>query len=809
MTFWQDVRFGIRNLRKAPAFALTAAFTIALGIGATTAIFSTCDAMLWKPNPLPHMNTLVAVLQREPGSDDDWDQVTPGDIGDIRREAPSLASLASWQGGLANIAGSGSPPDRVFQALVSANFFDVAGVQPARGRAFQPGEDQLGREHEVILSDSLWHTQFAADPNIVGRMIRLDDVPYTVTGVMPPGFDFPQATQVWTPMALKPDQQVSRVYQTLQSIARLKPGHTVQQAAAEVDGIARRLEKAWPQSNTKRRFWVWPAIRFLVDSYTRQYLVMLLGSVIFVLLIACANVANLQFARATGRLREVAVRRALGASRWRLIAQLVTESTLISITGAAFGLVIAQWGMRMIREGMPPEIERFILGWKDIHLDGRALLFTLLAALASGILAGLAPAWQSSHPNLTETLREGGRGASTGRSHRRLRSILVAGEIALAVILLAGAGLMIRGFRALVDTGRSMEPDTLLTLRLAITDNKYKEKPQVADFYRRVLERVQALPGVRSAVAITALPYSPHSNWRDFTIEGRQVEPGNNPSGMYQATSPEYFDTLHVPLLEGRVLRAGDGASAPGVAVISKRLADRWWKGESPIGKRIRLGEADSKEPWKTIVGVVGDMPHNPYERNPRPMIYVPYQQEPALWMDIGIRTAGDPLLLGQAVTTAVHSVDPDQPVTDMHTMTKSIHDRAIGLNYMAALMGVFGALALLLSAVGVYGVMAYMVSEQTRDIGVRIALGASQGSVLSAIFRRGLLVTAAGLAVGLPIAYALARLMASLVFGVATYDPITFIGIPLTLLGAASLATYLPAWRATRIDPIVALRYE
>ena len=809
MSLWQDIRFGVRNLRKAPAFAATAAFTIALGIGATTAIFSTCDALLWKPNPLPHLDTLVAVMQSDPGSDNDWEQATPADLDDIRRESTSFASLASWQGGLANIAASGSAPDRVFQALVTANFFDVAGVQPARGRAFQPGEDQLGRQHEVILGDGLWHTQFAADPNIVGRVIRLDDVPYTVTGVMPPGFNFPQATQVWTPMALKPDQQVSRVYQNLQSIARLKPGHTVQQAAAEVDGIARRLEKAWPMSNKNRRFVVWPAIRILVDNYTRQYLVMLLGSVLFVLLIACANVANLQFARATGRLREVAVRRALGASRWRLIAQLVTESTLISVTGAAFGLLIAQWGMRMIRDGMPPEVERFILGWKDIQLDGRALLFTLIAALASGILAGLAPAWQSSHPNLTEALREGGRGASAGRSHRRLRSILVAGEIAMAVILLAGAGLMIRGFRALVDTGRSLEPDTLLTLRLAITDNKYKEKPQVADFYRRVLERVQALPGVRSAAAITALPYSPHSNWRDFTIEGRPVEPGDNPSGMYQATSPEYFETLHVPVLEGRVLRASDGAGAPGVVVIGKRLAERWWKGESPIGKRIRLGEADSKEPWKTIVGVVGDMPHNPYERNSRPTIYVPYQQEPDLWMDIGVRTASDPLLLGQAVTAAVHSVDSDQPVTEMQTMTKSIHDRAIGLNYMAALMGVFGALALLLSAVGVYGVMAYMVSEQTRDIGVRMALGASRGSVLGAIFRRGLLVTAAGLAVGLPVAYAIARLLASLIYGVTSSDPITFIGIPLALLAAASLAIYLPAHRATRIDPIVALRHE
>ena len=809
MSLWQDIRFGARNLQKSPGFALTAAFTIALGIGTTTAIFSTCDAMMWKPNPLPHMDTLVTVLQREPGFNNDWEPVTPGDVDDIRRASSSFASLTSWQGGLANIASSGTTPDRVSQALVSVNFFDVAGVQPARGRPFQPGEDQPGQDHEVILSDSLWRTRFAGDPQIVGRIIRLDDVAYTVTGVMPANFAFPLAADIWTPLALKPERRLSRVYQALQTVARLKPGHTMEQAAVEVNGIAERLEKAWPQTNKNRRFVVWPAIQYMVDGYTRQYLIMLLGSVLFVLLIACANVANLQFARATGRLREVAVRRALGASRWRLIVQLITESTLISCCGAVLGLAIAYWGMHLIRNGMPPEVERYILGWQDIHLDGRALLFTLVAALGSGILAGLVPAWQASKPNLTDALREGGRGSSSGKARHRVRNVLVAGEVALAVVLLVGAGLMIRGFRTLVDTGKSMQPDTLLTLRLAITDNKYKEKPQVADFYRRVLERIEALPGVQSTAAVTAMPYSPHSNWRDFTIEGRQVEPGNIPSGMYQVASPGYFDLVHVPLMAGRLLRDGDGASAPGVVVISERLAERWWKGESPIGKRIRLGEADSKEPWKTIVGVVGNMPHNPYERTPRPEIYLPYQQEPELWMDIGVRTAGDPLLLAPVVTGAVHSVDPDQPLTEMHTMTKSIHDRAIGLNYMAALMGVFGALALVLSAVGVYGVMAYMVSEQTRDIGIRMALGAPRGSVLAAIFRRGMLVTGIGLLVGLPLAFGLARLMASLIYGVKASDPATFIGISIALVGAAALAIYLPARRATRIDPILALRYE
>jgi len=809
MSLWQDIRYGARNLRNSPGFALTAAFTIALGIGATTAIFSLCDAMLWKPVPLPHLDALVSIQQSEPGNPDGWADATPADIDEIRRGNTSFASLASWEGGLANLAGTGVTPDRVNQSLVSANFFAVAGVQPARGRAFQPDEDQPGRDHEVILSDRLWHGRFGGDPNIVGRTIRLDDIPYTVTGVMPSSFDFPQATEVWTPMALTPEQRNSHTAQSLQSIARLKPGSTIEQATAEVDGIARRLEKSYPESNKNRHFVVWPVLRFLVGDLTHQYLVMLLGAVAFVLLIACVNVANLQFARATGRLREVAVRRALGAGRWRVIAQLVIESVLLSLLGAGIGLLLAYWGTNLIRGGMPAEVERYVLGFKDIQIDGRTLIFTLIAAVASGILAGLAPAWQGSHPNLTSALREGGRGSSTGRARQRVRNILVASEIALAVVLLVGAGLMVRGFSTLLNTGKAIEPETLLTLRLAITDNKYHEKPQIVEFYRQVLERIQALPGVRSAAAVTALPYSFDSSGRDFTIEGRTVEPGDVPNGMYQVSSPEYFGTLHVPLRDGRFLLSSDGPTAPPVAMVSERMAQRWWKNKSPIGEHIRIGDADSKEPWMTIVGVVGDVFHDPYERAPRPTIYVPYQQRPALWMDIGVRTAGDPLLVAPAVTAAIHSVDPDQPISDMRSMEKSIHNRAIGLNYVASLMGVFGIIALVLSAIGVYGVMSYMVSEQTRDIGLRMALGAPRGSVLGSVFRRGMTVTAAGLIVGMPLAYALARLMASLIYGVTSTDVLTFVGIPLALIGAAALAIYIPARRAMRIDPIIALRYE
>ncbi len=808
MPLFQDVRYGTRLLRKSPGFAATAVLTLALGIGATTAVFSVCDSLLWKPVALPRLESLVTVLQSVPEDPGHWNTATPADLDDVRRESTMFQSLATWQGGMANIAGSGEP-ERVLQALVSANFFDVLEVQPAFGRAFQAGEDQPGREREVVLSQRLWKRRFAGSRAVIGQTIRLDDQNYLIIGVMSATFDFPLATEVWTPHALTPAQRASRRANLLEAAARLKPGRTVEQAAAEVDSICARLEQRYPDTNKNRRLMVWPVQRYLVEYETSQYLRMLLGSVLFVLLIACVNVANLQFGRASGRLREVAVRTALGASRGRVITQLVTESILLSLAGAGLGLLIARWGLNLIKGGMPAEIERYILGWKDIQLDGRTLLFTLIAAVCSGILAGLAPAWQCSRPNLTDALKEGGRGSSTGGRRHRLRSMLVAAEVALAVVLLVGAGLMVRGFRALVDRGERLEPATLLTMRLAITDNKYHEPYQRLAFYRDVLARIDAVPGVRSAAAVTALPYSHHSSGRAFTIEGRPVEPGRLPIGMYQVVSPGYFETLRIPLRAGRFLAVSDGPDARQVAVISERMAQRWWSNESPLGKRIKLGAADSTSPWLTIVGVVGDTMHNPYDREPRRTIYVPYQQAPALWLDIGVRTAGDPLGVAQAVIAAVHSVDREQPITELQTMERAIHNGAIGLNYMAVLMGVFGVLALVLSAIGVYGVMAYQVSEQTHEIGIRVALGAERPNVLGMVFRRGMLTIAAGLVIGLPLAYGFARLMSSLIYGVTAGDAATFITIPASLIAAAALAIYVPARRAMKIDPIVALRYE
>jgi putative ABC transport system permease protein len=804
-----SIRYTFRSLGKSPGFAATAVVTLALGIGATAAIFSVCDAMLWKPIPLPHIESLVTILQRDADDPNNWDATTPADVDDIRAQSVSYDGMASYQQGLANIAGPGGEPERVNQALVGVNFFDVLGVQPALGRAFRPGEDQPGSEHEVILSNRFWQRRFGGDRNIVGATIRLDDMDHVVAGVMPPQFDFPLATEVWTPLAFQPAALHSRTSQTLENVARLKAGRTVEQASVEADGIAHRLAALYPDTNKKRLFLVTPAQEFLIGREDRQYTMMLFWSVVFVLLIACSNVANLQYARATGKAREVALRMALGAARWRLVSQVVSECVMLSLGGALLGVGVAKWGVDMIRAGMPARIGRYILGWQEMGIDYRTLGFMLAAALASGILAGIAPAWQCSRPNRTKNLRDGGRGSSTGRSRRRLRGVLVGFEIALAVVLLVGASLMVRGFQSLVTTAGNLDPATMLSLRLTLTETKYHEDHQVAAFYTDALRRLNALPGVKSSVAVTALPYSGHSSGTGFTIEGRPLERGDQPSCQLQSVSDRYFRTLGVPLRSGRLLDDTDGAETPRAGVIGERMAQKWWPHESPIGKRIKLGGPDSKDPWITIVGVAGDVTHDVYDRGPRPVLYVPLTQSPKRWMDIGVRTVGDPLRLAPAVTAAIRAVDPEMPITGMATLETWMHEQSVGLNYMAVLMGVFGVLALVLSSVGVYGVMAYVVSEQTQEIGIRMALGAARSSVLGLVFRRGMVTTLAGLAVGIAAAYALAPMIASLVYGVSPKDPATFIGIPLALAAAAALAIYIPARRAMKIDPIVALRYE
>jgi putative ABC transport system permease protein len=810
MNVWNDIRFGARTLRKSPGFTITAVITLALGIGATTATYSVCDAMLWKPVPYLDFSKLTMVLQRVPDDPNDWRLLSPADFDDFNRQNTSFESMAAYQYGRANIAGAGSEPVRVRQVLVTANYFDVLNVRPALGRGFASGEDRPGHEREVILSDALWRRQFGADSALIGNTIHLDDNNYTVIGVMPPKFEFPKTAEIWTPMALTPEQRNSRSNLSFDAVGNLKPGYTVAQAQAELDAFAPRLARQFPATNRDRRFMAINAHEYLIGIYTHQYSLMLFYSVIFVLLIACMNVANLQFARAIGRSREVAVRTALGAGRGRLMVQFVTESVLVSLAGAVLGLPVAMFGLQAILGGMPPEVEKYILGWHEISLDGRALAFTLLAAVATGILAGLAPAWQCSRTDINDTLKQGGRGSSDTGARHRLRSILVAGEIALSVVLLVGASLMIRGVKSMVNSASGRDPETLLTLRLALTETRYQQPHQIAAFYRDVLHRLGALPGVESAFAVTAMPYSEHSSWRSFEIEGRAPKPGDTPGAEYQAVTPNYSRTMHVPLLAGRFIEPGDGPDAPPAAVISEQLARRYWPGKAfPIGEKIRIDSPDAPKGWFTIAGVVGNVVEEMYDRAPRAALYVPFDQIPNRWMDIGIRTAGDPARLERAAIAAIHSIDSEQPVTDVLSLAAMVRNDAMGLIYVAVMLGIFGIIALVLSAIGVYGVMSYLVGQETHAIGIRMALGAPRSTILGALFRRGIGTTIVGLIVGLAVSYELARLLSLLIYGVTPGDPMTFLGIPCVLMAAAALAIYIPARRALGIDPIAALHCE
>jgi len=810
VTLWRDIRFGLRTLRKSPGYTTAAVLTLALGIGATTAIFSSSDAFLWKPLPVPHLDRMAAVTQRVPDDPGDWMPVSPADSTDIEHQQTCFEQVTAWTDGLANIVGADGEPERVGQYLVQPNFFSLLGVTPALGRGFVMDEDREGYDKVVVLSDAIWRRRFAADRAIVGKKIRLDDEDYQVIGVAPARLEFPMGAELWTPLSFSRAERHTRDRSYLAVMGLLQPGTGIAQAQAELDTIGARLAREYPGTNRNRRFHVLPAHRYLLGPHFQQYVVLLFGAVLFVLAIACGNVANLQFARALGRTREVAVRTSLGASRLHLIAQFLSESVLLALGGGLAGLAVASWGIAAIQAGMTPDVARHIPGWSQLSLDGRALAFALVAALAAGILAGLAPAFQCSGPHVTRTLNEGGRGSSSSRAKHRLRGFLVTAEVALSVVLLVGAGLMTLGLSSIAGNARVFEPSSLLTLRLVITERKYPGRAEVTAFYRSVLERIAAIPGVESSVAVTSLPYSYHDVMRPVAIEGKEPRPGEHPVAMYQVASPNVFHTLHIGLREGRLLAPSDSADTLPVAVLSAHAVRRWFPGEgSPIGKRIRIDSPDGPGPWTTIVGIVDDVPYNPYARSPRTVLYVPYTQGTRRFMDVAVRTHGDPLRFASAVRAAIHAVDKQQPVTEMYTLDEVVKHSTLGLAYVAVEMAIFGVIALILSSIGVYGVMSYLVAQETHDIGIRMALGAQRSTVMKMIFRRGMASAGTGLLLGLAAAYGMARLVASLVFGVSASDPATFIAIPLALAASAALANYIPARRAVRIDPMDALRCE
>ena len=809
-TLLQDVRYGLRLLLKRPAFTAAAVIALALGIGATTAMFSIADAFLLKPLPYLDSNRLTMLVETTPKGDAFWSQVSPADFLDWRKESSSFDGMAAFSWDNLNLTGNGDP-EKIQGFAVSANFFDVVGVKPVVGRAFLPEEEQPGREHTAILSYGLWQRRFASDPGILGKALQLDGKSFTIVGVSPRNFDFPMTAEIWVPLAMDPKQKTLRSEHYLTIAGRLKSGTSIASARAEMQTIAHRQQDAYPETNKGRDVRVLSIREFVSGALTRQYTIMLLCASLFLLLIAAANVANLQYARAAEREREIAVRLALGAGRLRLIRQLLTESVLLGLLGACLGLVLAKIGLMLILTAMPPEVAKYIAGWKEIGLDLRALAFTIGIAAMAGIVSGLAPAVRSTRTGLSQGLKEGGRGSSAGIARRRTRGILVVSEVSLALILLVGAGLMVRGFRALLDVNRGLSPETLLTMRVTLPEARYKEARQQYSFYDQALAGIQTIPGVESATLATSVPFGNSStSLGTLSIEGLPAPaPGEQRSALLQTISPSYFHTMRIPLRQGREFAETDGPDSMPVAIVGEHMAERYWPGQDPVGKHLRSGQPDDPKSWLTVVGVVSDVKYEWITRDPELVLYLPYRQAPLSYSYIIVRAVSDPINLTAAVRSKLAGVDPGQPIFEVNTLERVITNSVVGLAYVAALMAIIGVIALVLSSVGVYGIISYSVTERTHEIGVRMALGAGRTDVLRMVVGRGVALTVIGLGIGLPLSILLARLLSGLIFGVSSTDIATFGGVSFVLISVAVLASYVPARRATQVDPMVALRYE
>ena len=806
-TLIQDVRYGLRGLRHNLAFTVVAVCSLALGIGANTAIFSLVNAVLLKPPPFREPERLVMVWEDQPGIGVAGDQVQPATYVDWKTQNHVFEDMAALRWQTFNITGDGEP-EKVQSYGVTENFFPMLGAQPALGRNFLPEEDKAGGAKVVILSNGLWQRRYGGERSVVGRDILLNGEKHTVVGVMPAGFQFLQSsTGLWTPAAFDAEELAVRNSNTLLVLARLKRGVTREQAQADMSAITDRLARDYPNDLAGLQVNVLP-IGEQLSGPVRRPLLVLLAAVGFVLLIACANVANLLLARAASRRKEIAVRAALGAGRWRIVRQLLTESVLLSLVGGACGLLLASWGFEFVKKLIPDGLALST----SLKLSLPVLGYATLISLATGVAFGLAPALQASRTDLNEALKQGG-GRAGSNAGGRLRSALVVLEVALALVLLVGAGLLVQTISHMRGQYANLRPRELLTVRTVLPQNKYGALAKRTQFYDQVLARVESIPGVVSAGYTTSVPLQWQGGANGFTIDGAQPPPGVMTNAIHRQVSANYLQTIGVALREGRYLDEHDNAQSQLVLVVNETMAKQFWQGESAIGKRISFGVGNDPAPWRTIVGVVADVRQMGMDQPVKAEMYLPYSQVAVMSgfkpRDLVIRAAGDPLSLVAAVRREVHAVDPDQPLSNIATMEQQLNDqtgtRGIGMILLAS----FAGLALLLATIGIYGVLAYFVTQHVPEIGVRLALGAQPRDILALVLRKGMGLALVGVALGLAAAFALTRLMSGLLFGVSATDPKTYALLALLLASVALLACYVPARRAMKIDPMVALRYE
>jgi putative ABC transport system permease protein len=808
-TLWQDLRYGIRMLRKSPMVTLVAVVSLALGIGANTVIFSVVNAILLKSLPYPDPERIVLVWGDTPGEGKHRNQVSATDVDDWRQQNGVFEDIATYAGWSGTLLGEGEP-ERVYGIQVGDGYFSIMKAAPILGRTFLPEEQEEGKDSVVVLGYGLWQRRFGGDPTVVGQKINLSGRPHTVVGVMPADFQsLPNSLvdprgEFYRPVA-EPRDENERSSRHLRAIARLRPGVALAAAQAEMQVIASRLEQQHPRDNTGYGVRLASLPEDTVGGL-RATLLTLFGAVAFVLLIACANVGNLLMVRAASRQKEIAIRRALGAARFRLARQFLTESVLLAIAGGGLGLLLALWGTSLV-ETIGSKVTPLLA---HIKIDARVLGFTFAIAVLTGLVFGLAPALQASNPDLNETLKEGGRNSGAGASRNRLRGALVVGEVAMALVLLIAAGLLIRSVMRLRDVNPGFNTENQLTMSLVLPREKYPKPPQWPAFYDQLAERLESLPGVESAGFTSVLPFSGNFDGRALAVEDHPKPRGEEISVDLYVATPGYLRTMSIGLLQGRMFAAQDAETMPPVALINETMARELWPGQDPLGKRIKFpGSEKNPQPWRAVIGVVGDVKQYGLDKKEPMQIYLPEAQYPRSYSTLVVHTSTDPKAMTAAVRGEILALDKDQAVYNLVTMEQLLADSIALRRFSMVLLMIFAGVALTLAGVGIYGVISYSVTQRTHEIGVRLALGASRRDIIRLVVRQGMAMTLSGVGIGLAATFALTRVMESLLFGVSATDPATFIVIAITLTAVALVACFVPARRATRVDPMVALRYE